>query len=155
MNKAFEHVEQLFIFRGTTQFTLPTGIQPRIEVEDKDGTWWTTQALKSKYDELLIKNGYDYIQTDIDFEEKFGINPIPLTQAKNQSLGKKPVKEHSYFWWNIDDRKILEPGALPNTGVIQPDKIEDELLPSILRDRKSKLKSKTICRVYATVTSYL
>ena len=128
-NKAFEQAGKLFIFRGTTQFTLPTGIQPRIEVEDKDGTWWTTQALKSKYDELLIKNGYDYIQTDIDFEEKFGINPIPLTQAKNQSMGKKPVKEHSYFWWNQDNRKdILEPGALPNTGVyIQPDRIEDDL----------------------------
>lgn len=129
MNKAFEQAGKLFIFRGTTQFTLPTGIQPRIEVEDKDGTWWTTQALKSKYDELLIKNGYDYIQTDIDFEEKFGINPIPLTQSKNQSMGKKPVKEHSYFWWNQDNRKdILEPGALPNTGVyIQPDRIEDDL----------------------------
>jgi len=129
MEKAFVQAKQLFIFRGTTQFTLPTGIQPRIEVEDKDGTWWTTQVLKSKYDELLIKNGYDYIQTDIDFEEKFGINPIPLTQSKNQSLGKKPVKEHSYFWWNVDDRKkILEPGALPNTGVyIQPDRIEDDL----------------------------
>ena len=129
MELSFEKARSLFIFRGTTQFTLPTGIQPRIEVQDKEGTWWATQALKSKYDELLLKNGYDYMQTDIDFEEKFGINPIPLTQGKSETMGKKPIKEHSYFWWQEGDRKkLLEPGALPNTGIyIQPDKIEDEL----------------------------
>ena len=69
------------------------------------------------------------MQTDIDFEEKFGINPIPLTQSKSETMGKKPIKEHSYFWWNEGDRKdLLEPGALPNTGIyIQPDTVEDEL----------------------------
>ena len=129
MDKSFKKAKSLFIFRGTTQFTLPTGIQPRIEVEDKEGTWWATQSLKVKYDEMLLKNGYDYMQTDIDFEEKFGINPIPLTQSKSETMGKKPIKEHSYFWWNEGDRKdLLEPGALPNTGIyIQPDTVEDEL----------------------------
>jgi len=140
MEKSFKKARSLFIFRGTTQFTLPTGIQPRIEVQDKEGTWWATQVLKSKYDELLLKNGYDYMQTDIDFEEKFGINPIPLTQSKSETMGKKPIKEHSYFWWNEGDRKkLLEPGALPNTGIyIQPDKIEDELYYPAFYDIETK-----------------
>ena len=37
------------------QFSLPTAIQPRIEVEDKNGTWWATQTLVSKYQEILMK----------------------------------------------------------------------------------------------------
>ena len=126
---AVEKARNLFIFRGTTQFTLPTAIQPRIEVQDKNGQWWMTQALKNKYDEILIRNDYDYFTTDQEFEAKFGINPVPLKQARGATVGKKPVKEHSFFWWQEDNRKdLLKPGNLPNTGVyIQPDKLEDEM----------------------------
>jgi hypothetical protein len=129
MDLATERARKLYIFRGTTQFTFPTAIQPKVEVQDKNGEWWATQALKIKYDELLIKNDYDYFQTDIDFENKFGINPIPLTQAKGGTVGRKPTKEHSYFWWEKDNRRdLLKSSNLPNTGIyIQPDKIEDEL----------------------------
>ena len=46
---SYKQARNLFMFRGMAQFSLPTAIQPRIEVEDKNGTWWATQTLVSKY----------------------------------------------------------------------------------------------------------
>jgi len=127
LEESQKQARHLFVFRGMAQFSLPTAIQPRIEIEDKDGTWWATQTLVNKYGELLIKNGYDHFQTQQDFIEKFGINPIPLKQPGQYSVGKQPIKENSFFFWSQPEyKKLLE--ALPNTAYyINPDKIEDEL----------------------------
>ena len=126
---AVAKAKNLYWFRSATQFSLPTAIQPRVEVQDKNGQWWMTQALTNKYQEILIKNDYDYFTTDQEFEATFGINPVPLKQARGATVGKAPVKEHSYFWWQKDNRRdLLKPGNLPNTGIyIQPDKLEDEM----------------------------
>jgi len=129
MDQALKHARYVYMFRGMAQFSLPTAIQPRIEVEDKNGNWWATQTLVNKYQEMLIKNGYDNFTTQEEFIEKFGINPIPLKQPSSYKVGKQPVKENSFFWWQQDDRsRLLEADALPNTAYyVHPDKVEDEL----------------------------
>ena len=124
---SYKQARNLFMFRGMAQFSLPTAIQPRIEVEDKNGTWWATQTLVSKYQEMLIENGYDHFQTQLDFVERFGINPIPLKQPGQYNIGKKPVKENAFFFWNQPENKALLKSH-PNTAYyIYTDKIEDEL----------------------------
>lgn len=129
LDQAGKQARNIYIFRGLAQFSLPTAVVPRIEVEDKNGTWYGVQTLVSKYQEILIKNGYDHFQTQQDFIEKFGINPIPLKQAKSYKTGRKPLKENSFFYWiKPENKRLLEADALPNTGYyIFPDKIEDEL----------------------------
>jgi hypothetical protein len=124
---SYKQARNLFMFRGMAQFSLPTAIQPRIEVEDKNGTWWATQTLVSKYQEILIENGYDHFQTQLDFVERFGINPIPLKQPGQYNIGKKPVKENAFFFWNQPENKDLLKSH-PNTAYyIYTDKVEDEL----------------------------
>ena len=125
--EAEKQAKFVYAFRAMAQFNLPTAVQPRIEVEDKNGTWWATQTLVAKYGEMLIKNGYDHFQTQKDFIEKFGINPMPLKQTGSYKIGKKPIKETSYFfWYQPENKKLLD--ALPNTAYyIFPDKLEDEL----------------------------
>jgi hypothetical protein len=129
LDKAADQARNMYLFRGAAQFALPTAVVPRIEVQDKNGTWYGYQTLVNKYQEILIKNGYDHFQTQQDFIEKFGVNPIPLKQAKSYKTGKKPLKENSFFYWiQPENKKLLEASALPNTGYyIFPDKIEDEL----------------------------
>jgi len=139
-DKAFKQANFVYIFRAAAQFSLPTAVQPRIEVEDKDGKWWGTQTLVNKYQEMLIRNGYDNFKTQEEFITRFGINPIPLQQASSYRTGKKPVKENSFMWWMEDDRnKLLEAGALPNTAYyIYPDKLEDELFWPAYHEIRSK-----------------
>ena len=125
--EAQDAAQTLFIFRAGAQFSLPTAIQPRIEVQDKGGTWWATQTLVNKYQEILIRNGYDHYQTQTDFIEKFGINPIPLKQTGTYQVGKKPIKDNAFFFWQDADRQQLLKDY-PNTAYyINPDKVEDEL----------------------------
>ena len=143
IDKALKQATKLYVIRGAAQFSLPTAIQPRIEVEDKDGNWWATQTLINKYQEILIKNGYDHFTTQEEFIEKFGINPVPLKQASSYKTGKQPTKENSFLWWQEDDRKrLLEADALPNTAYyIHPDKVEDELFwPSFYKLRSQGLE---------------
>jgi len=127
LEESMKQARFVYAFRGMAQFSLPTAIQPRIEIEDKNGTWWATQTLVNKYGELLIRNGYDHFQTQQDFIEKFGINPMPLKQPGEYKVGKKPIKETSYFYWyQSENKKLLD--ALPNTAYyIFPDRVEDEL----------------------------
>ena len=143
IDRALEQARNVYTIRGMAQFSLPTAVQPRIEVEDKNGEWWGTQVLVNKYQEMLIKNGYDNFATQEEFIEKFGINPIPLKQASSYKIGKQPVKENAFFWWQEDDRKrLLEADALPNTAYyIHPDKVEDELFwPAYYETRSQGLQ---------------
>ena len=135
---AMKQASRVYIFRGMAQFSLPTAIVPRIEVEDKNGTWWATQTLVNKYQEILIANGYDNFAAQEEFIEKFGINPVPLKQPSSYKTGKQPIKENSFFWWQQDGRgRLLEADALPNTAYyIHPDKVEDELFwPAFFQTR--------------------
>jgi len=127
LQKSSDQARRLFIFRGAAQFSLPTAIQPRIEIEDKDGTWWATQTLINKYQEILITNGYDHFQTQQDFITKFGINPIPLKQPGAYTVGKQPIKENAFFYWQQPENQDLLLSH-PNTAYYtNPDKVEDEL----------------------------
>ena len=127
LQQAQDQAQVLYIFRAAAQFSLPTAIQPRIEVQDKGGTWWATQTLVNKYQEILIRNGYDHYQTQTDFIEKFGINPIPLKQTGAYQVGKSPVKDNAFFFWQDPDKQELLK-KYPNTAYyINPDKVEDEL----------------------------
>ena len=129
VERATEQARAVFGFRAAAQFALPTAVQPRIEVEDKDGQWWGVQTLVNKYQEMLIKNGYDHFTTQQEFITKFGVNPIPLKQPGSYRVGKQPIKENSFIWWQKDENKeLLRQNNLPNTAYyIYPDKIEDEL----------------------------
>ena len=79
-----------WLVRGLVQATAPTAIQPRIELKDKNGQWWFVQTLKEEYRKMLEVNDYDYSITTTEFIDRFGINPIPLTQTKKRSEYKTP-----------------------------------------------------------------
>jgi len=75
----------------------------------------------------LITNGYDHFQTQQDFITKFGINPIPLKQPGAYTVGKQPIKENAFFYWQQPENQDLLLSH-PNTAYYtNPDKVEDEL----------------------------
>ena len=74
-----------WLIRGAVQATLPTGLQPRMEIQDKDGQWWFVQSLVKEYRRMLEINDYDYTTTQSEFIDRFGVNPIPLIQTKKKT----------------------------------------------------------------------
>ena len=122
-----------WMVRGTAQAAFPTPIQPRYELKDKNGAWWTIQVLSQKYQQMLEANQFDYTITTLQFEEKFGINPVPLRQSASAKQGRFPVKKESYaFWQKIENKKLLE--RKPYTAIfLKPDKVDDEFsLPAFM-----------------------
>ena len=122
-----------WLIRGTAQAAYPTAIQPRYEVKDKNGAWWTIQVLGQKYQQMLEANDFDYYQTTQQFITRFGLNPIPLRQSGTIKKGRFPVKKESYaFWQQTENKKLLE--KLPYTAIfIKPDNIDDEFsLPAFM-----------------------
>jgi hypothetical protein len=115
-----------WIVRGLVQATAPTAIQPRIELKDKNGQWWFVQTLKEEYRKMLEVNDYDYSITTTEFIDRFGINPIPLTQTKKRSEYKTPYTESAVeFWTTPENRKVME--SHPRTAYfIRPDTIDDD-----------------------------
>ena len=49
LDKAADQARNMYLFRGAAQFALPTAVVPRIEVQDKNGTWYGYQTLVNKY----------------------------------------------------------------------------------------------------------
>tara|TARA_R110002012_G_scaffold32100_1_gene95331 strand:+ start:5743 stop:11913 length:6171 start_codon:yes stop_codon:yes gene_type:complete len=129
-DRAWEQAEQAasnhWFFRGGAKFGLPTGIQPRYELEDKDGRWWQIQALTKSYSDMLVENDYDYYLTTQTFIEKYGINPVPLRERQTARIGNRPVTEDSYrFWSEVKNEKHLN--EFPLTGIYHfPDNYDDE-----------------------------
>jgi len=122
-----------WLIRGTAQAAYPTAIQPRYEVKDKNGAWWTIQVLGQKYQQMLEANDFDYYQTTQQFMTRFGLNPIPLRQSGTIKKGRFPVKKESYaFWQQTENKKLLQ--KLPYTAIfIKPDNIDDEFsLPAFM-----------------------
>ena len=123
-----------WLFRGLAQFTLPTAIQPRYEIQDKNGSWWTVQVLGQKYQQMLEANNYDYFQTTQKFMTKYGLNPIPLRQSSSAKKGRFPVKKESYaFWQQSENKELIE--RKPYTAIyIRPDSADDEFsLPAFMQ----------------------
>jgi hypothetical protein len=115
-----------WLIRGAVQATLPTGLQPRMELQDKDGQWWFVQSLVKEYRRMLEINDYDYTTTQSEFIDRFGINPIPLIQSKRKPAVKTPYTESAVqFWSQSENRKLLE--RKPRTAYyIRPDTIDDD-----------------------------
>ena len=115
-----------WLLRGFVQASLPTGIQPRIEIQDKDGQWWFVQSLAKEYQRMLEVNEYDYITTQSEFIDRFGINPIPLRQGKRKPSVKTPYTESAVqFWTKPENRELFE--THPRTAYfIRPDTVDDD-----------------------------
>ena len=115
-----------WLIRGAVQATLPTGLQPRMEIKDKDGQWWFVQSLVKEYRRMLEINDYDYTTTQSEFVDRFGINPIPLIQTKRKPAVKTPYTESAVqFWSQAENRALME--RKPRTAYyIRPDTIDDD-----------------------------
>ncbi len=115
-----------WLIRGLVQATQPTGLQPRIELQDKNGQWWFVQSLMDEYRNMLEINEYDYAQTTSEFIDRFGINPIPYTIPKRKPSVKTPYTESAVeFWTQKENRKIME--THPRTAYfIRPDTVDDD-----------------------------
>ena len=124
IDKVLEAVNNQWIIRGLAQFTLPTGIQPRIELQDKNGDWWFVQTLVKDYQGILKANNYDYQTTTDQFIDKYGINPIPLTQTKSKPRQKLPTRESAVRFWTEPENKILLDDN-PTAIGIYPDNYDD------------------------------
>ena len=143
-DKAWEQAEQAasnhWIFRGGAKFSLPTGVQPRYELEDKDGRWWQIQALTQKYSEMLVENDYDYYTTTNQFIDKYGINPVPLNARKTARVGNRPVTKDAYKFWSSEENEPLL-NKFPLTGIYHfPDSWDDEFSYDAYLDANERLK---------------
>ena len=122
-----------WLVRGTAQAAFPTAIQPRYEIKDKNGAWWTMQVLGQKYQQMLEANQFDYYLTTQQFSQKFGMNPIPMRQSSTVKKGRFPVKKDSYAFWQLNENKeLLE--RKPYTAIhLMPDRVDDEFsLPAFM-----------------------
>jgi len=121
-----EAANNQWLVRGLAQWSLPTAIQPRIELQDKNGDWWFTQTLAKEYQRMLYDNNYDYQATTDAFIDKFGINPIPLTSSKYKPSVKTPYTESAVeFWTKPENNDLLK--RYPRTAYfIRPDTIDDK-----------------------------
>ena len=122
-----------WLIRGSAQAAFPTPIQPRYQIKDKSGAWWSIQVLGQKYQQMLEANQFDYTITTMQFEEKFGINPVPLRQSASAKQGRFPVKKESYlFWQRSENKKLME--RKPYTAIfLNPDRVDDEFsLPAFV-----------------------
>jgi len=122
-----------WLVRGSAQAAYPTAIQPRYEVKDKNGAWWTIQVLGQKYQQLLEANQFDYYVTTQQFINKYGLNPIPLRQSSTAKQGRFPVKKESYaFWVQNENKELMD--RKPYTAIhLFPDRVDDEFsLPAFM-----------------------
>jgi hypothetical protein len=133
MQEAESAAAMHWLIRGSAQGSLPTGIQPRYEIKDKNGAWWTMQVLGQKYQQMLEANQFDYFVTTQQFVQRFGMNPIPLRQSSTVKKGRYPVKKESYaFWQKEKNKKLME--RKPYTAIhLNPDRMDDEFsLPAFM-----------------------
>jgi len=133
MQEAESAAAMHWLIRGSAQGSLPTGIQPRYEIKDKNGAWWTMQVLGQKYQQMLEANQFDYFVTTQQFVQRFGMNPIPLRQSSTVKKGRYPVKKESYaFWQKQENKELME--RKPYTAIhLNPDRMDDEFsLPAFM-----------------------
>ena len=133
MQEAEKAAAMHWLVRGSAQASLPTAIQPRYEVKDKNGAWWTIQVLGQKYQQMLEANQFDYYQTTEQFINRFGMNPIPLRQSSTVKKGRFPVKKDSYaFWQKNENKELME--RKPYTAIyLRPDRVDDDFsLPAFM-----------------------
>ena len=99
---------QLYLFRGLSQFFLPTGWTPRYYIEDKNGKYWGAQILANEYRELVDKNDSDQVAGANEFLRTYGMEHGWLTAPKTQSkVGKQSFTDRVLEFQN-KNAKVLD-----------------------------------------------
>ena len=126
--------------RGAAQFAYPTAIQPRYELQDKNGTWWALTVLSAQYQKMLEANDFDYFVTTQQFVNRYGLNPIPFRQATVKKEGRFPVKKSAYAFWSLKENKELMERN-PSTAIyIHMDTWDDEFSYAAFLDGADQLE---------------
>ena len=99
---------QLYIFRGLSQFVLPTGWTPRYYIEDVNGKYWGAQILANEYRELSDKNDNDQVAAANEFIARYGIEHGWLTAPKTQSKVGKQSFTDRVLEFQAENKELLE-----------------------------------------------
>ncbi len=99
---------QLYMFRGLSQFFLPTGWTPRYYIEDKNGQYWGAQVLANEYRELVDKNDSDEIAGANEFLRTYGMEHGWLTAPKTQSKVGKQSFTDRVLEFQSENKELLE-----------------------------------------------
>ena len=99
---------QLYLFRGLSQFFLPTGWTPRYYIEDKNGKYWGAQILANEYRELVDKNDSDQVAGANEFLRTYGMEHGWLTAPKTQSKVGKQSFTDRVLEFQSANKEILE-----------------------------------------------
>jgi hypothetical protein len=99
---------QLYLFRGLSQFFLPTGWTPRYYIEDKNGKYWGAQILANEYRELVDKNDNNQIAAANEFLRTYGMEHGWLTAPKTQSKVGKQSFTDRVLEFQSKNKELLE-----------------------------------------------
>ena len=116
---------KLYLYRGISQFFLPTGWTPRYYIEDKNGKWWGTQVLANEYTKLVDENDNDNIAAFNEFVATYGIEHGWLTAPKTQSKVGRQSFTDRVMEFQAENKEILETVPLSKYYVL-PDSPYDE-----------------------------
>ena len=103
-----KQASQLYLFRGLSQFFLPTGWTPRYYIEDKNGQYWGAQILANEYRELVDKNDSDQVAGANEFLRTYGMEHGWLTAPKTQSKVGKQSFTDRVLEFQSANKEILE-----------------------------------------------
>ncbi len=119
------------VYRMAAQFFLPTGPEFDFRVEDKDGTWFSTQVLgdwmRKKHEEY---GGYSqpdsWFRAYEDFVNTFGFEPHLMEQGRSKAKGVRAQTKEGQRW---EERNPDLVDAFPNTlGFFSPEPADDQEL---------------------------
>ena len=128
---------KLYLYRGISQFFLPTGWTPRYYIEDKNGQWWGTQLLAKEYQKLVDENDSDNIAAFNEFVSIYGIEHGWLTAPKTQSkIGRQSFTDRVMEFQN-KNKDVLKAVPLSKYYVL-PDSPYDERNYSQMYDAFNK-----------------
>ena len=128
---------KLYLFRGVSQFFLPTGWTPRYYIEDKNGKWWGTQVLAQEFTKLVDENDSDNIAAFNDFVATYGIEHGWLTAPKTQSKVGRQSFTNRVMEFQNKNAEVLETVPLSKYYVL-PDSPYDERNYSQMYDAFNK-----------------
>ena len=116
---------KLYLFRGISQFFLPTGWTPRYYIEDKNGKYWGTQQLAKEYTKLIDANDNDNIAAFNEFVSIYGIEHGWLTAPKTQSKVGRQSFTDRVMEFQSENKEVLDAVPLSKYYVL-PDSPYDE-----------------------------
>lgn len=108
----------LYLVRGALQSTLPTGPDPKLEVKDPDGAWFSLQVLGQEWRTIRDESTDDYQATQT-FVERYGMDPWFIAQPKSRELKERPLSEGGDEWLRRN-KDLLDDYDL-TLGYVAPD----------------------------------